>query len=142
MRELEISGSLFKLLVDLSLPYTVALLPVVLFPLMLLTAGVAWFLASLGVYLRDISQTIGILTTALLFLSPIFYPASALPPDLQAFFLLNPLTFIIEQTRGVLIMGKLPSWGGLGLYCIVGLLSAGIGLVWFQKTRKGFADVL
>jgi lipopolysaccharide transport system permease protein len=99
-------------------------------------------LASLGVFIRDVAQTIGLLMTVLMFISPIFYPVSALPAQYRAIVYMNPLTFIIEQMRDVLIWGKLPSWPGLCVMMLVGMLVAWLGLVWFQKTRKGFADVL
>jgi lipopolysaccharide transport system permease protein len=82
------------------------------------------------------------MTTILMFLSPIFYPVSAVPEKYQIFIFLNPLTFIIEQMRDVLIWGKHPSWIGICLATVLGILAAWLGLVWFQKTRKGFADVL
>jgi lipopolysaccharide transport system permease protein len=104
--------------------------------------GLTWGLASLGVYLRDISQFVGIVTTVLMFLSPVFYPASALPKEYGYLLSLNPLTPAIEQVREVLFWGRVPD---LKVMCVY-LLSAGIvawlGFAWFQKTRKGFADVL
>jgi lipopolysaccharide transport system permease protein len=132
----------FYFAVHLSIHWTVVFLPLILFPLLLLTLGGSWFLSSLGVYLRDVSQTIGLLNTALLFTSPIFFPVSALPEDLRPLLLLNPLAFIIEQSREVLIWGNLPNFAGLALYLAGSLLVAWLGLFWFQKTRKGFADVL
>lgn len=132
----------FHSLVNQVFPLTAFLLPVVLLPLLVLTLGFAWLLASLGVFLRDVGQTIGILTTALMFLSPIFFPASALPEQLRHYLFLNPLTFIIEQTREVLIWGNIPNWQGLAGYMLVSLAVNWGGLFWFQKTRKGFADVL
>ncbi|MEX5669947.1 ABC transporter permease, partial [Pseudomonas neuropathica] len=78
---------------------TSLLLPLMLLPLIFMTLGFSWFLASMGVYLRDVSQIIGILTTALMFLSPIFYPLSSLPKEYQGLFLLIPLTSAIEQSR-------------------------------------------
>ncbi len=132
----------FHALVTHSLPVTAVLLPVVLFPLLLMTLGGTWILASLGVFLRDVGQTISILTTALMFVSPIFFPASALPEQLRSYLFLNPLTFIIEQARGVLIWGNIPDWQGLGIHLLIDMAIAWFGLFWFQKTRKGFADVL
>jgi lipopolysaccharide transport system permease protein len=121
---------------------TIILLPIVLLPLALFTMGMSWALASLGVYLRDISQIVGVLTTALMFLSPIFYPISALPVEFQTIIHLNPLTLVIESTREVLVWGNTPD---VDLWLIqLGLSSAiaWFGFAWFQKTRKGFADVL
>lgn len=117
-------------------------LPFVVLPLILWVLGVTWGLASLGVYFRDISQLIGICTTVLLFLSPIFYPASALPEQYRSLFLVNPLTPAIEQTREVLFWGKMPDWTLLVAYLFGSSLIAWLGFAWFQKTRKGFADVL
>ena len=124
------------------LHWTIILTPLVLFPLVLLTIGFAWILASIGVFLRDIGQLITILTTILLFLAPVFYPITALPERFQMWLMINPLTFIIEQAREVIIWGNLPNWSGLGIYTAVASLVAWLGFIWFQKTRKGFADVL
>lgn len=121
---------------------TVLLLPAVLLPLVLFTLGTSWILAALGVYLRDVGQVVGVATTALLFLSPIFYPVSALPPQFQTLMTLNPLTFVIEHTRKVLVWGELPAAGSMIAAIGVGSAAAWLGFVWFQKTRKGFADVL
>lgn len=123
-------------------PVTVLLLPLVLFPLLMLIMGLMWGLASLGVYLRDVSQFIGICTTVLMFLSPIFYPASALPETYRSLLLLNPLTPAIEQARDVMYWGKVPDLGALFLYSCGAVLIAWTGFFWFQKTRKGFSDVL
>lgn len=133
---------IFFVLISASLHWTIVFAPLVILPLLLTTLGLSWFLASLGVFLRDVAQTIGILVTVLMFLSPIFYPVSSLPEKYRVFIYMNPLTFIIEQMRDVLIWGKLPSWPGLCVMMLVGMLVAWLGLVWFQKTRKGFADVL
>jgi lipopolysaccharide transport system permease protein len=124
------------------LHWTVVFIPLVLLPLIIFTAGLAWMLASLGVFLRDVGQTIGILTTVLMFLSPVFYPVTAVPERFRLYIMANPLTFIIEQAREVLIWGHVPNWIGLGSYTLVAAVVAWAGYAWFQKTRKGFADVL
>ncbi|MFZ3231121.1 MAG: ABC transporter permease [Pseudobdellovibrio sp.] len=124
------------------LNWTIIFLPLVLLPLIVMITGFAWILTSLGVFLRDVGQTVGILTTIMMFLSPVFYPISAVPEKLRPIIMLNPPTFIIEQAREVLIWGHIPDFLGLGIFMIVAVLVAWIGYVWFQKTRKGFADVL
>lgn len=124
------------------LQWTVVFLPLVLLPLIVLTTGVAWMLASLGVFLRDVGQTIGILTMILMFLSPVFYPVSSLPVAFRPWMMANPLTFIIEQARDVLVWGRMPDWLGLAVYTLIAVAVAWLGFAWFQKTRKGFADVL
>lgn len=117
-------------------------LPVVLAPLLLLTLGVSWFLAATGVYLRDVGQVTGVLTTVLLFLSPVFYPASALPEEYRRWLHLNPLTFVIEQARAVVLWGQTPDLSGLLVYLAFALLAVAVGFWWFQRSRPGFADVL
>jgi lipopolysaccharide transport system permease protein len=124
------------------LHWTAVFTPLVLLPLVILAMGLAWILASLGVFLRDVGQTIGIITTVLMFLSPVFYPVNAVPEQFRVFIMANPLTFIIEQAREVLIWGHLPNWLGLGAYTLAATVIAWAGYAWFQKTRKGFADVL
>lgn len=122
--------------------WTAVFIPLVLLPLVMLTLGIAWLAASLGVYLRDVGQTMGFVTTVLLFLAPVFYPITALPEDVRPVIMANPLTFIIEQAREVLIWGHQPDWAGLAVYALVATAVAWAGYAWFQKTRKGFADVL
>lgn len=121
---------------------TVLLFPLVILPFLLFIMGLSWALASLGVFLRDVSQFIGVVVTTLMFLSPIFYPASALPETYRHLLYLNPLTPIIEMSRDVLYWGKLPDFAMLALYLLATCAIAWLGFAWFQKTRKGFADVL
>ena len=131
-----------QLLINQRLPWTVLIFPLVLLPLVLTILGFAWLLSSLGVFVRDIAQTTSIITTVLMFISPLFYPVSALPPKYQLWLHLNPLTLIIEEGRNVLIFGNPPNWLAWGLALAASLLIAAGGFWWFQKTRKGFADVL
>lgn len=132
----------FLLLIEHPIHWTSIYLPIIVLPLLFLIIGLSWFLASIGVFVRDIGQFIGLILTMLMFMSPIFYPASALPASVRDYLFLNPLTFIIEQTRTVILYGQSPNWIGLAAYYVIALLIAWAGMVWFEKTRKGFADVL
>lgn len=120
----------------------VLLLPLVVVPLVMFVMGLSWALSSLGVYLRDVGQIIGLVVTVLMFLTPIFYPASSLPLAYQPLMFLNPLTPPVEMARDLLYWGKLPDLMLLALYVAGSLVCAVMGFAWFQKTRKGFADVL
>lgn len=131
-----------QLIINLTVPWTAIFFPVVILPLLVATMGFAWFLAATGVFVRDIGQITGIITTVMLFLAPVFYPVSALPKEYQILLLINPLTLVIEQARQVLIWGTMPNWSGLAVYLAVSLAIAWAGFWWFQKTRRGFADVL
>jgi lipopolysaccharide transport system permease protein len=131
-----------QIILNHSIPLTVVLIPIVLFPLFLLILGVTWWLSSTGVFLRDIGQTIGIFITALMFLSPVFFPVSSLPPRFQHWAYWNPLTFPIEESRNVLVFGIGIDWSHWIIYTLVSTLVAAAGFAWFQKTRRGFADVV
>ncbi len=133
---------LLMLVTQGGLPWTSALLPLVLLPLICLTLGLTWFFSALGVYVRDVGPVLGVAITALMFLSPLFYPASALPADFRWMATVNPIAFSIEQARDVLIFGRMPRWTALGAYTLIAVVVMWLGFAWFQKTRRGFADVI
>lgn len=123
-------------------PWTAVFLPVIVLPLVLVAAGGVWVLASLGMFLRDIGQVVQFLTTMLFFLSPVFYPVSALPERFQAVIYLNPMTVIIEEARKAFLYGQVPDFALLGAYAVVAWLVAWLGLAWFRATRHAFADMV
>lgn len=122
--------------------WTIIFLPIVLLPLVLFSLGLSWFLASLGVFLRDVGHIIGVVVQALMFLSPVFYPVSAIPVALQPIFYVNPISYVVEDMRRIMVWGQLPNWEWLILGTGISLTVTFLGLTWFQKTRGGFADVL
>lgn len=129
--------------VSKGLPAVTALFSLlILLPLFLVALGTSWFLSALGVYFRDISQISGLVASALLFASPVFYPVSALPEKYQIFLYLNPLTFIIEQLRVVILAGGMPNFSVLALYYAGALLFCRAGFGCMQRLKGGFADVL
>lgn len=123
-------------------PPTAWWLPVVLLPLVFMSLGLAWFLAALGVFVRDVAQVGGVIATILMFLAPVFYPITALPEQYRDWVYLNPLTIAIEQSRAVVFANVAPDASVLAPYYAVGLLMMWLGYAWFQKSRRGFADVL
>lgn len=121
---------------------SVLLVPVLILPFALMTVGFVWFVSSLGVYLRDIGQLMGIVSSLLMFLAPVFYPLHSVPAGLADYLYINPITFIVEQVRAAAIWGTPVDWLGWGIYCVVAYIVAWLGLIWFQRMRGGFADVL
>lgn len=117
-------------------------LPVVIVPLLIMCLGLSWFLASLGVYLRDVGQIIAVVTTALMFMSPVFFPIVAMPEEFRPYLHLSPLTYFIEQARELLIWRGDMQWISWIKMLGLSLVIAAFGFAWFQKTRKGFADVI
>lgn len=123
-------------------PATIFLFPIAIAPLIMCVLGISYFLAATGVYLRDTAQIVDISVTALLFLSPVFFPLSSLPQLYQTIMKFNPLAISIETARDILIWDELPSGDVYLLYLLLSALTLFLGFAWFQKTRKGFADVL
>ena len=133
---------LAQLILNLSLPWTTIFFPLALLPLIFASVGFAWFLSALGVFVRDVGQITGIFITILLFISAVFYPVSALPKEYQVWLRLNPLVLIITESRKSLVLGELPDWKSMVIALFVSLALAFTGFWWFQKVRKGFADVI
>jgi len=121
---------------------TLLLLPVVILPVGIFALGFSWFLSALGVYLRDTVQVVGLLSSLLMFVSPVFYSIDQLPERFRTLLWLNPITFGVVQAREVLLWGRGPDWGFYMIYVASSLLFAQVSFAWFQKVRKGFADVL
>lgn len=122
--------------------WTALLVPAVLLPFVVLLAGLAWGLAAIGVYVRDVAQLGGLFATILLFLSPIFFPLESIPGTWRAVALANPLTFVVEASRGMIFDGHLPDPGALAAYSVIALAVAMGGLALFRHLRPGFGDVL
>jgi len=110
--------------------------------LMLITWGMGWFLSGIGVYLRDLRHVVSTGLTILLFLSPIFYPVTALPTGMRNIIYLNPLAYFIEQNRNILMENRAPEPGHLLAALFLALFTASLGFHLFQKMKKGFSDVL
>jgi len=123
-------------------PPTILAVPLLWVPLVLVAMGTSWFLASLGVYVRDVGQIASVLATILLFVSPVFYPATAVPPGMCWIYQVNPLAITIGQMRDAVLWGQWPDVHVLAVYGLLSFFFAWLGFAWFQKTRTGFADVL
>lgn len=145
-----IVNSLFSLLVLLIaalifqgiIHWTLVFLPLMYLPLMLLCLGLSWFLASLGVFIRDIGQIIGVIIQILFFMTPIVYPIERIPAQIQIILYLNPLTFIVNHFRRVILWGQMPDWGEFVVITILTGLVCMAGYIWFMKSKKTFADVV
>ena len=122
------------------IPWTVIFAPLVILPLCFLGLALGWFLAGLGVFLRDIGQIVPLISTILLFMSPIFFPIEALPEAFRPLVFLNPLSLIVVELRAVALEGRLPNWEALLIYAVVASVLAWASLVWFRRMRPHFAD--
>lgn len=121
---------------------TAILIPLTILPLVPLLLGLSWIFSSLGTYIRDLSQFVGLAISALMFLAPIFYPITAVPKNFQSIMLCNPLTIPIMETRQILLFDTYPNWNIIALYWIFSLTICFVGFWCFQRSRKGFSDVI
>jgi lipopolysaccharide transport system permease protein len=121
---------------------TLLALPLVVAPLLVMTAGLAWFVASLGVYFRDLPHVLAIVLQVLFFLTPIFYSVEMLPENLRLFVQLNPLAGVVENVRQVVLRGMWPDWPLLAAQFIASVVVFKAGYHWFMRTKRGFGDVI
>jgi len=124
------------------IPWTAVFLPLVLVPQILLTAGLAWFLAALGAFARDLGQMIGYMLTVLMFLTPIFYPEEQLPRFAAGVVRANPVYVLVHAYRAALLEGRAPDWIPLGWLMLAALAVFVLGHAWFHTLRKSFADLI
>jgi lipopolysaccharide transport system permease protein len=124
------------------LPWTVLLVPFILLPFSLIILGLSWLLASLGVFIRDVKNLVTVVTSLLMFMTPIFYPLSSVPEKYRWVIAGNPLTPTLDQMRDALFSGGIPDIESYAISCGLALISASVGYYWFMRTRKAFADVL
>jgi lipopolysaccharide transport system permease protein len=122
--------------------WTLVFLPVVTLPLAMLTLGLSWFLASMGVFIRDMKQVVPVLTQLLFFVTPVFYDVDGIPEQFRPIIELNPLTVIITNGRRCLLWNEMPDWPSLGIVTAFSLVVMVLGYAWFAKGKRGLADVI
>jgi lipopolysaccharide transport system permease protein len=142
----QLIGTVVLLAIALILEHTIRptalLLPLLLVPQFLVTAGLGWLMASLGVFIRDMPQINHLTLTAWVYLTPIYYPESIIPPKYQWMVNLNPMAPLVRNYRRILLEGMAPDWRGLGVTTAFALVCFVFGYWWFQRTKKAFADIL
>jgi len=125
-----------------AIPPTVLWLPLLLIPQMLFTTGLCWFLAALGVFLRDLMQVNGFLLTIWFFLTPICYSEAAMPSEAKWLLTKNPVYVLVEGYRNIFLRASPPAWPPLLKLWLVSLAVFIVGHAFFHKLRKSFADII
>ncbi|HLX43078.1 MAG TPA: ABC transporter permease [Bryobacteraceae bacterium] len=125
-----------------SIPPSVLWLPALVIPQLLLTAGLCWFLAALGIFVRDLGTIMGFLLTLWFFLTPICYPEASLPPEALKLLSLNPMLILVRGYRAIFLENHAPASGPLAALWIASIVIAIVGHAWFHRLRKSFADVI
>lgn len=132
----------FLLFSDTSLQSTALLAPVVFLPFLILSYALILFLSSLSVYVRDVAHVMSIVISVMLFMSPVFYSIDAVPVKYQWIMYLNPITYVIENMRNVVLHGSMFEVKGYVIYFIISVVLYVASSKWFKLTKKGFSDVL
>lgn len=122
--------------------WTILFIPLVMLPIVFVGAGVGWLLGALGVFLRDLDQAVAPASMAILFLSPVFFDLASVPAEFRKWFFLNPMTFVIEQARSVMIAGQMPDWSALAIAVLSTYALAAAALGFFSRARSEFADAV
>jgi lipopolysaccharide transport system permease protein len=125
-----------------SIPLTALYLPLIFLPLVLVTLGLCWFLASLGVFIRDMTAIVPVLLVIVMYASAIFYSISKVPPHLLPIILYNPVATVIEQARNAVLWGVPPLWGRYAAVLAASVVIMIAGYAFFMRTKSAFADVL
>ncbi len=117
-------------------------IPMIMFSQVLFMVGLSWILASLGVYVRDIRHLMSLALSAWMYMTPIVYPASALPENLRFLVWINPVAGMVGDYRRVMLEGKAPDFGIFAVYTAVSIALFFAGYYFFMKTKRSFADVM
>lgn len=133
---------LANLLINQTIPWTIILLPIMILPLVMICLGISWFLSSISVFFRDIQQGIGVVTQALFFFSAILYPLESVPMPYRMVLSSNPLTWVIDSARQVVLWGSIPDISTLVVWFVIGFVLMILGYAWFMFTKPLFADVV
>ncbi len=125
-----------------TLHLTTLFIPIIVFPLFLISLGLSYFVSSLVVYIRDFQHFVPVVMQILFFMTPIFYSIDRIPFRYRWIMQLNPICLIVEEMRRITIFGMLPDWMSLLKVYLLGVCVCYLGYAWFAKTKKGFVDVI
>tara|TARA_R110002072_G_scaffold31735_2_gene97489 strand:+ start:4906 stop:5694 length:789 start_codon:yes stop_codon:yes gene_type:complete len=118
------------------------MLPIVVLPFYIALTGLCLIVSAASVYLRDIAMVMPFVTTAMLFMSPVFYTIEMIPAPYHQIVQLNFLTIPIELSRQLIINGTFIDLSLLAIYSVLSVISLLIGLAIYRKLSKGFMDVI
>ncbi|MGH7369426.1 MAG: ABC transporter permease, partial [Candidatus Methylomirabilaceae bacterium] len=137
-------GILLVALLVTSHPFSslLLLLPAVLLFQFALTVGLAWIVAGLTVFVRDLGQLVGMVLTIWVFLTPIFYPPTLVPEQLRFLLAANPMYALVESYRCLILKGQLPPSADLAVLAFVALPVFVLGYWMFTRMQGAFADVI
>jgi len=122
--------------------WSLLVLPVVVLLQGLFTTGIAWLLATIGVFIRDVRQVVGLGLTLWMFLTPIVYPASIVPERYRWVLAINPMSYVVDAYRAVVLDDRLPAAAPLALFASIAIVAFVLGHWVFIRSKQAFADLL
>jgi lipopolysaccharide transport system permease protein len=129
-------------LFDRGLGWSLLLLPPIVVLQFLFTMGLGWLLASLNVFLRDVAQLLGLAMTLWMFLTPIFYPPEMMPAHLRWLLDLNPMYYVVQAYRDLLLDQRLPAVSQVVALAAMAITAFVLGHWFFRRSQRAFVDVL
>lgn len=135
---------LFALLVITGVPITpaVLLLPLLIALEFLLISALAYPLATLHVWFRDTQYLLRVVLQLMFYLTPVFYDASSIPERYKFLYKINPMVFVVDAFRDILVHGRMPDPGGVLMVAAVSTVLLVIGLGIFKRASHRFGDEL
>ena len=131
-----------KLVLYQNISATLYMIFLLFVPLIVMAVGLGLFISAISVYLKDVGNAISVIVTVLMYLSPVFFPLSSVPENFQSVCVANPMTYIIENFRNVVLYGECINWQYFGTSCLTAIIIYAIGRIVFARAKEGFADVL
>lgn len=131
-----------KLILYHNISKTLYMIVLAMIPLIILSLGISLFISAISVYLKDVANFISVLVTVLMYVSPVFFPLSSIPESMRRVCAVNPMTYIIENFRKVVLFGECLNWKFYFISCVVAVVFYLIGKIVFMRVKEGFADVL
>lgn len=122
--------------------WSILWLPVIIFPLILLSLGIAWSFAAVGVFFRDLGQLMQFVTMALMYSSAVFFSAAKIPAGFWVVLRFNPILLAIELVRNSALWSQPMNWHHLAYLYGTGVLAFYLGHLVFRRTKAAFADVI
>ncbi|MNZ80733.1 Teichoic acid translocation permease protein TagG [compost metagenome] len=122
----------------------VSLLYVIVYiiPLSMFTLGLSWLCSSLNIFFRDLGQLVTVILNIVFYASSIIYPITVVPNNVRDWFFINPMIHVVEGIRRGLFKSEFISIEGLMYLYLFSIFMFVFGQYIFQKTKKGFVDVL
>jgi ABC-type polysaccharide/polyol phosphate export permease len=121
---------------------TLIWVPVIFFVQFIMVNGVSLILSATNVFYRDVENVLGVFLLVWMYLTPIIYPPEMIPPQYRPIFALNPMTGIVNAYRNVILYGVNPPWPSFSYAIVISVVLFVLGLIYFKRVQRYFADVI